>query len=81
MALEEAKRRSEQVSGVSNVAYNLLSVLHNKLEGIAALEGYKQDAQQTGDQEVLQLFEQLQQRAAEDVGRLRSLVAQRLQQS
>jgi hypothetical protein len=81
MALEEAKRRSEQVSGVSNVSYNLLTELYNKLKGIAALEEYKQDAQQQGDQEALALFEQLQQRAVEDVNKLRSLVVQRLQQS
>ena len=80
MAMEEAKRGAEQVSGVSNIAYNLLSVLHNKLEGIAAIEEYKLDAQQQGDQEALDLFNEIQQREAEAVGKLKSVVAQRLQQ-
>jgi hypothetical protein len=72
------KQRTEAISGVSNVAYDLMSVLTNKLEGIAAIEQYKQDAQ--GDQEVLQCFEQLEERARQDVDTLRQLVVSRLGQ-
>ena len=72
------KRNAENVSGVSNVAYDLMSVLTNKLEGIAAIEQYKQDAQ--GDDEVLQCFEQLEQQARTDVDKLRQLVVSRLGQ-
>ena len=78
--MEQAKRGAERVSGVSNVAYDLVALLENKLTGIAALEEYKQDAQQAGDQEVQQLLDQLQQRQREDVDRLKRLVVQRLQQ-
>ena len=72
------KRHAETVSGVSNVAYDLISVLNNKLEAIAALQQYKQDAQ--GDQDVLQCFEQLEQQARQDVDQLRQLVVSRLGQ-
>lgn len=72
------KRQAETVSGVSNIAYDLMSVLTNTLEGIAAIEQYKQDAQ--GDDEVLQCFEQLQQQASQDVETLRQLVSSRLGQ-
>ena len=72
------KRNAENVSGVSNVAYDLLALLTNKLEGIAAIEQYKQDAQ--GDQEVLQCFEQLEEQARKDVDQLRQLVTSRLGQ-
>jgi len=44
---------------VDNLTYNLISVLHSKLEGLEAYRKYMQDAQ--GDQECLQLFQQLQQ--------------------
>uniref|UniRef100_A0A7C2WC44 Uncharacterized protein n=1 Tax=Thermorudis sp. TaxID=1969470 RepID=A0A7C2WC44_9BACT len=78
MAQEQAKRRSELISGVSNVAYDLLALLYNQLEEIAAIEEYKLDAEDAGDQEVLALFDQIQQRAREDVDMLRSALSQRL---
>lgn len=65
-------RNAENVSGVSNVVYNLLSILNNTLEGTAAREQYQQDAQ--GDAEALACFEQLQQQARQDVDTLRQLV-------
>ena len=70
------KRNAENVSGVSNVTYDLLALLTNTLEGVAAIEQYKQDAQ--GDQEVLQCFEQLEEQARKDVDQLRQLVTSRL---
>lgn len=44
---------------VDNLTYDLVSVLHTKLEGLEAYKKYVQDAQD--DQECLQLFQQLQQ--------------------
>ena len=78
MSMEEAKRGAEHISGVSNVAYDLLAVLYNKLEAVAALGEYTQDAQAAGDEEARAMFEQLAQSEAEEIGRLRALVAQRL---
>lgn len=78
MAQEQAKRRSEIISGVSNVAYDLLALLYNQLEEIAAIEEYKIDAEDAGDQEMLALLDQLQQRARDDVDLLRSALSQRL---
>lgn len=79
MTMEEAKRHAEQVSGVSNVAYDLMVTLTNKLEGIAAIEEYKLDADEAGDGEVRNLFDWLQQRMREDVDQLRELLIPRLQ--
>jgi hypothetical protein len=56
-----------------------LATLTNKLEGIAALEEYKLDAREAGDQAVLALFERLEQRAREDVDQLRDALVPRLQ--
>jgi cell fate (sporulation/competence/biofilm development) regulator YmcA (YheA/YmcA/DUF963 family) len=76
--MTQAKKQSESATGVSNPAYDAMTVLTNKLQSIAVIEQYKQDAQD--DQELLQCFEQIQEREREDVDKLRGLVAQRLQQ-
>lgn len=70
------KRNAENISGVSNIAYDLMSVLNNKLEGIAAMETYKQDAQ--GDQDVLKCFERIQEADRKDVEELKKLAHNRL---
>jgi hypothetical protein len=70
------KQQSERATGVENVAYDLMTVLTNKLQGIAAIEQYKQDAR--SDQEVFDCFERIEQREREDVDQLRGLVASRL---
>ena len=70
------KQHTQQATGVENVTYDLMTVLTNKLQGIAAIEQYKQDAH--GDQEAMQCFQQIEQREREDIDKLRGLVAQRL---
>ncbi|MBA2670486.1 MAG: hypothetical protein H0U67_08960 [Gemmatimonadetes bacterium] len=72
------KRNAEEMTGINNVAYDLMTVLTNKLEAIAVMEQYKQDAQ--GDQDVLQCFEQIQERDRKDVDKLKELVVSRLGQ-
>lgn len=79
MSGEQTKQQSEQVTGVSNVAYDVMSVLQNTLEAVAALQIYKQDAESAGDQEARDLFEQLEQRLTGDVDTLRGMLVQRLQ--
>jgi hypothetical protein len=74
----QAKQQAEATTGVSNVTYDAMAVLTNKLQGIAAIEGYKRDAQAQGDQEIVGVFEQIQQRDRQDVEQLRGIVAQRL---
>ena len=74
----EAKKRSEQVSGVSNVAFNLLTILENKLQGIGAMEEHRMDCQEAGDQPAQALIEELQRREVEDVERLKGYLKDRL---
>lgn len=73
---DQAKRQAEQVTGVSNLTYDVMTVPTDKLQGIAAIEGDKRDA--TGDQEVVSLFDEIQRRDRQDVERPRDLVARRL---
>jgi hypothetical protein len=74
----EAKRSSSRASGVSNVAFDLLTILENKLKGIAAMEEYKIDCLEADDRQALELIEQLQRIAGEDAARLKELLKARI---
>jgi hypothetical protein len=64
--------------GAPNRVYNLVSVLYHALEGGATYGKYIQDAQQEGDQELAQFFQQTQQEEKQRAQRAQSLLAQRL---
>ena len=81
MTTEQAKRTSDEVTGVSNVTYNLISTVHNKLQAVAAMEGYMRDAEAQGDREVIDCFERITKRETEDLQELRGLLANRIQKS
>jgi LmbE family N-acetylglucosaminyl deacetylase len=79
MQTEQAKRQTaERISGVPNVAFDLVAVLHNKLEAIAAYELYKQDARQAGHRQAEAFFDQCQQFDRTAVQQLREMLAQNL---
>ncbi len=46
---------------ISNLEYDLLTVLQSKSEALKAYEKYMQDAQAVGSQPCVELFQQLQQ--------------------
>ena len=48
-------------SVISNLEYDLLTVLQNKSEALKAYETYMKDAQETGSQPCVELFQKLQQ--------------------
>ena len=48
-------------SVISNLEYDLLTVLQNKSEALKAYEIYMKDAQETGSQPCVELFQKLQQ--------------------
>lgn len=77
--LEQSKREAEHVTGVSNVTYDMLAILTSALEGCAALEMYKQDAQKAGDRDALELFEHIQEHEVEEINQLKSFLRKRLQ--
>jgi hypothetical protein len=77
-AMEQTKRSTERVSGVPNVTYDLMAVFYNTLEGMAAVEGYRQDAAAAGDGEAAAFLAAWQETARDQVDRLRALLAPRL---
>ena len=74
----DAKRSAGHVTGMSNVTFDLLTILENKLQGIAAMEEYKIDCRDEGDTMALELIERLQRIASEDVSQLRDLLRERI---
>ncbi|MBD2459538.1 hypothetical protein H6G89_00640 [Oscillatoria sp. FACHB-1407] len=50
-----------QTRAVSNLEYDLLTVLQNKAEALKAYESYIQDAQEMQSQPCVELFQKLQQ--------------------
>jgi hypothetical protein len=50
-----------QQTSVNNVLYDLTSVLYHTLEASQTYATYIQDAQQSGNQQLVQFFQQLQQ--------------------
>lgn len=57
-------KRAERVP-LSNLNYDLLTVLQNKLEAVAAYETYLKDCQQSGDKECLDLVAERSRTASE----------------
>jgi hypothetical protein len=78
MDREEAKAQSDRVSGISNVAYDLMVTLSNHLEGIAALQEYKIDAKAAGDSDVSSVLDRIEERYREGITELRDLLKSRL---
>lgn len=78
MEREEVKIESDVITGVSNVAYDLMVVLSNHLEGIAALQEYKLDAEEAEDTDVKAAFDRIEQRYQDGIDELRTLLLARL---
>ncbi len=56
--MERAERETaERVTGISNVTYDLISMLQNKLEAITVCEIYIDDANAVGNTRVATMFE------------------------
>jgi hypothetical protein len=79
MVLERAERTSaERVSGVSNLTYDLIALIHNKLEAISAYDVYRQDARDAGHEQAEALFDYCLAKDRAIVERMRSLLIEQL---
>ena len=78
MAMSQEEQRTEKSGGVSNVTYDVLTMLQSKLEALTAYEVYRRYAQQAGDRELEDALSQISQHDAQDVQRLKDLLKQRL---
>lgn len=67
-----------QNTGVPNGQFDLVSVLYHALEGATTYGRYSMDAQQEGDQELAQFFQQAQQEERQRAQMAQQLLGQRV---
>ncbi len=68
----------EQQTGTRDEHFNLISVLYHCLEGASTCEQYIRDAEQTGDQELVQFFRDWQEEQHHFAERAKNLMGSRL---
>jgi|SwirhirootsSR3_FD_contig_31_8593893_length_488_multi_2_in_0_out_0_1 hypothetical protein len=79
MVMERAERRiAANLSGVSNLTYDLIAALKSKLDEITIYEVYKRDASEAGESRAERFFDQGQRDAQEAVRQLREMVKEQL---
>lgn len=65
---------------VSDVFYDVVTILHEKLQGLDALNKYEQDAQQGGHQRFAQLIQKIRQNDTECINELKQILDNNLHQ-
>ncbi len=75
--VDEVPGEGEQLTGVSDNAYNLSSVLYHAAQGGTLYAKYIEDAQREGDQELAEFFREVQQQDAQRAQRALALLASR----
>jgi len=73
----ELPGEGEQLTGVSDNAYNLTSVLYHAAQGGTQYAKYIEDAESEGDQELADFFREVQQQDAERAQQARTLLTTR----
>jgi len=69
---------SQHVTGTSDPLYNVVSVYYHALKAAADAQQYIQDAQQVGDQQLVQFFQQSQQAARQAAEQAKTTLQQQL---
>jgi hypothetical protein len=77
---ESAMSTSKGSTGTPDITYNLISIAFHALQGAETYDQYIQDAQQAGDQELAQFFQQVKQENAQRANRAKELLAKQLAQ-
>jgi hypothetical protein len=69
---------SEHTTGTRDEHYNMISVLYHALQGADTCATYLQDAERTGDQNLVQFFREVQGMYRQLAERSKTLLRQRL---
>jgi rubrerythrin len=75
--VEEVPAEGERLTGVSDNAYNLSSVLYHAAQGGTQYAKYIEDAESEGDQELADFFREVQQQDAQRAQQALALLANR----
>lgn len=65
-------------TGASNIVYDVVSVLYHSLESASTAQQYIRDAQQAGNNDLVNFFQQVQQVNRQCADQAQQLVAQQL---
>lgn len=74
--VQQAKRTAD--TGIANEQYDLISVIYHSLQSAAVCELYAQDADQSGDQELTNFFQQVKDQACKQANQAKQLMAKRI---
>jgi hypothetical protein len=69
----------QSVTGIPNQLFDLVSVLYHTLKSGTTYQTYIQDAQQSGDKDLMQFFQQLQQQDKQRAQQAQQLLNQKMQ--
>jgi hypothetical protein len=69
---------SDRTTGTRDEHYNVISVLYHALQGADTCTTYLQDAEQAGDQDLVQFFREVQGTYRQLADRSKTLLRQRL---
>ena len=67
--------QEQQSTPVSNVYFNLISVAYHALQSAQTTAAYVRDAEQSGDQELVQFFREFQQDTGKHAERAKQLLS------
>jgi hypothetical protein len=68
----------QSATGMPNYVYDLVSVLYHCLKSGTAYQTYIQDAQQSGNNDLVQFFQQMQQEDRQRAQRAQQLLGQQI---
>jgi hypothetical protein len=74
--VQQAKRHAE--TGIANEQYNLISIMYHSLQSAAVCDLYIQDADQSGDQELTNFFQQVKEQACKQADQAKQLMGKRI---
>ena len=75
-----AMSTEQQMTSTSNVYYDLVSVLYHALEASQTYATYVRDAQQTGDQQLVQFFQQVHRQNSQTAELAKQMLSQQMSQ-
>jgi len=78
--INESRSQHARITGTSNEQFDLISILYHSLEGTLAYETYCQDAEQSGDTELQQFFQEVKEQNRRFAERAKQLLASRIEQ-
>jgi hypothetical protein len=80
MTSQQSGAAAEQATGTQDVTYDLVSVLYHALQGAETSQRYLRDAEQAGDQELVQFFREAQAWQRHLAAEAKEVLKQRLSQ-